>query len=153
MTGAQPAALQRLCEVFGLSPFECDVLLLCAGIELDGRFATLCSGAQGDPTRPWPTFALALAALDDAHWSALLPQGPLRRWRLIELSQGNAITTTPLHIDESVLHYLTDSHRPTSASLASCCPSMRRLIWYPRTTCWRSGSSAHGSARSLGACR
>jgi hypothetical protein len=112
MPGAQPAALQRLCEVFGLSPFERDVLLLCAGIELDGRLATLCSSAQGDPTRPWPTFALALAALDDAHWSALLPQGPLRRWRLVELSQSNAITTTPLHIDESVLHYLTGLASP-----------------------------------------
>jgi len=82
MIGDAPAALERLCEVFGLSPFERDTLLLCAGIELDGRFAALCASAQGDPSRPWPTFGMALASLDEAHWSALLPQTPLRRWRL-----------------------------------------------------------------------
>ena len=112
MTGDAPAALERLCEVFGLSPFERDTLLLCAGIELDGRFATLCASAQGDPTRPWPTFGMALAALDEAHWSALLPQAPLRRWRLVDPGQGGVITTAPLRIDESVLHYLTGLESP-----------------------------------------
>src|SRR5579875_2734065 len=31
----EPAPLQRLCAAFGLSPFERDLLLLCAGVELD----------------------------------------------------------------------------------------------------------------------
>ena len=62
MRGGRPAALQRLRDVFGLSPFESDVLLLCAGIELDGGFPALCASAHGDTTRPWPTFGLALAA-------------------------------------------------------------------------------------------
>ena len=112
MTGAQPAALERLCDVFGLSPFERDTLLLCAGIELDGGFAALCANAQGDAARHWPTFGLALAALDDAHWSALLPGAPLRRWRLVELGAGGAMTTAPLRIDEAVLHYLTGLESP-----------------------------------------
>lgn len=112
MPGARPAAIQRLSDVFGLSPFERDVLMLCAGIELDGRFAALCANAQGDPSRPWPTFGLALAALDDAHWSALLPHAPLRRWRLVELTQGSAITTSHLRVDEAVLHYLTGLDSP-----------------------------------------
>src|SRR5437763_1479835 len=34
-----PAALDVLCTRFGLSEFERDVLLLCAGVELDSRFA------------------------------------------------------------------------------------------------------------------
>lgn len=112
MTGARPAAIQQLSEVFGLSPFERDVLLLCASIELDGQFAALCASAQGDSARPWPTFGLALAALDDGHWSALLPHAPLRRWRLVELSPGGAITTASLRIDEAVLHYLTGLESP-----------------------------------------
>src|SRR5690348_458982 len=112
MTSDAPAALERLGEVFGLSPFERDTLLLCAGIELDGRFAALCASAQGDPARPWPTFGMALAALDEAHWSALLPQAPLRRWRLVEPGLGGIITTAPLRIDESVLHYLTGLESP-----------------------------------------
>ena len=32
-----PAALSRLCTAFGLSGFERDILVLCAGVELDGR--------------------------------------------------------------------------------------------------------------------
>jgi hypothetical protein len=102
-----PPLLDTLCATFGLSRFERDVLLLCAGIELDSKFASLCATAQGDTTRAYPTFSLALATLPDAHWSALAPNAPLRRWRLIEISNGNALTTSPLRIDERVLHYLT----------------------------------------------
>ncbi|MCA1554015.1 MAG: ATP-binding protein, partial [Chloroflexi bacterium] len=68
------SALDPLCQSFGLSAFERSVLLLCAGIELDSSFAPLCATAQGDPTRTYPTFSLALAAFaDTAHWSALAP--------------------------------------------------------------------------------
>ncbi len=80
-----PPALVRLAEAFGLSPFERDVLLLCAAAELDGSVAPLCARAAGDPARPYPTFGLALAALAEPHWSALAPVAPLRRWRLVEL--------------------------------------------------------------------
>jgi hypothetical protein len=93
-----PAALDRVCANFALSDFERDVLLLCAGVELDGSFADLCGGQ--------PTFGLALAALPGAHWSALSPDGPLRRWRLVETLPGERLTAGPLQIDERVLHYL-----------------------------------------------
>src|SRR5436309_735560 len=79
--GLPAPALETLCKVFGLSPFERCVLLLCAGLELDGTFASLCAAAQGDAARPYPTFGLALAALAEPHWSALAPSGPLRHWR------------------------------------------------------------------------
>src|SRR3989442_1457498 len=84
-----PSALERLCAAFGLSPFERDILLLCAGIELDSTFSTACAAAQGDPRKNLPTFGLALAALPDPHWSALSPGAPLRHWRLIELKGGD----------------------------------------------------------------
>jgi hypothetical protein len=101
-----PSALDTLCAAFALSPFERDLLLLCAGIELDASFADLCATAQGDPQWAYPTFSLALAALPEAHWNALIPTAPLRHWRLIEVGAGNILTTTPLRIDERVLHYL-----------------------------------------------
>ena len=47
-----------------------------------------------------------MAALPDAHWSALSPSAPLRYWRLIEVANGDVLTTNPLRIDERVLHYL-----------------------------------------------
>lgn len=102
-----PPALETLCKLFGLSAFERHLLLLCAGMELDADFPMLCSKAQGDGQRPFPTFSLALAALPEAHWSAINPSAPLRRWRLIEVNAGSGLVTSPLRIDERVLHYLT----------------------------------------------
>lgn len=104
---AEPTALDALCVSFGLSTFERDMLLLAAGTELDAGFASACAAAQGDPRRPSPTFSLALAALGQAHWSAILPTAPLRRWRLIEVGQGDTLLTSPLRIDERILHYVT----------------------------------------------
>jgi hypothetical protein len=102
-----PSALEMICETFELSSFERDLLLLCAGMELDARFASLCSLAHGNAAQAYPTLSLALAALADAHWSALRPDAPLRRWRLIEVGTGNALTLGPLRIDERILHFLT----------------------------------------------
>ena len=103
-----PPALAKLCAAFDLSPFEQDVLVLCAATELDGSIASLCARASGDPTRPYPTFGLALAALAKPHWSALAPIAPLRRWRLVELVNAGAdpLVTARLRIDERVLHHL-----------------------------------------------
>ena len=107
-----PAALDLACRSFGLSPFERDILLLCAGVELDAGFAALCAAARGDRGPSLPTFSLALAALPDAHWSALLPGAPLRRWRLLEVGEGASLTTSPLRIDERILHYLAGVASP-----------------------------------------
>ncbi len=99
-------ALVSICNAFKLSPFEQDILLLCAGIELDSRFSALCARLQDDPSKPFPTFSLALSVLSDAHWSAFSPAGPLRYWRLIEVGTGNAATQSLLKIDERVLNYI-----------------------------------------------
>jgi hypothetical protein len=96
-----PAALETLCAAFDLSPFERDVLLMCAGVELDSGFAA----AVARTGREHPTFGLALAALPEAHWSALTPEAPLRYWRLVEAS-GDSLTSGPLRVDERVLHHL-----------------------------------------------
>lgn len=101
------SALDRLCAIFGLTAFERALLLLCAGIELDSKFAPLCAAAHGDARRAHPTFSLALSVLPEPHWSALRPTGALRRWRLIEVGAGQSLTTSPLRIDERTLHFLT----------------------------------------------
>ena len=66
---AHPDAVDRVVLAFGLSPFERDLLLLCAGAELETRIAGLC----GDGAPGLPSFGLALAALADPHWSAITP--------------------------------------------------------------------------------
>jgi hypothetical protein len=105
---APPPALVLLGERLGLSQFEQEILLLCAAAEFDTRVAPLCARVQGDPARPFPTFALALSLFSDAAWDALSPERPLRYWRLIEVNQPGAqpLTTSALRIDERVMNYL-----------------------------------------------
>ncbi len=99
------SALDTLCSCFGLTPFERDTLILTAAAELDATTGGRCAAA-GDPARPYPTFSLALAALDDPHWSALAPVSPLRRWRLVEPDDDGPLTAARLRIDERILHFL-----------------------------------------------
>ena len=101
-----PPPLETLCTAFGLSAFERDVLLLCAGVELDSSMSIILEKACGTGRKPLPTFSLALAVLDDDHWSALLPSSPLRYWRLIEVSNTDSLTSAPLKIDECILHFI-----------------------------------------------
>src|SRR5437773_12010568 len=81
-----PSAIDVLVELFGLSPFERDFLLLCAGVEMDGALASHCARLNGGAGLAHATFGLALALLAEPHWSAITPVGPLRQWRLIELA-------------------------------------------------------------------
>lgn len=102
-----PPALDTLCALFGLSEFERRIVLLCAGVELDGEFAARCAAAPGSGGNPWPSFGLALAAFPGAHWDALANTAALRRWRMVETNGNGALVTNPLRIDERILFYLT----------------------------------------------
>lgn len=99
--------LGRLSAAFGLSVFECAILLLCAGFELEATWAPLCAAAQGDPQRSYPTFGLCLSLFSGGEWHYLTPEAPLRRWRLVHLEdRGGAFLLDRLRIDERILHYL-----------------------------------------------
>ncbi|HJP89011.1 MAG TPA: AAA family ATPase [Candidatus Limnocylindrales bacterium] len=96
-------ALDRIGRLFGLTAFERDTLLLCAAIELDAAIARRCVDLTGGP---WATFGLALATFPAAHWSALLPDAPLRSYRLLEPRPGQSLVMAPLQIAESIVHGL-----------------------------------------------
>lgn len=106
--GDNPPALTILSQRLGLTPFEQDILLLCAAIELDTGIGALCGEAQGDRAKPHPTFALAFTIFDDPSWDAICPERPLRYWRLVEIYQasGQPLTTSPLRADERIVNYL-----------------------------------------------
>ena len=103
-----PPPLVHLGAALGLSPFERNILLLCCGLEMDTRIAPLCALAQGDPGRPYPTFALAMALFPDPAWDAVFPTRPLRFWRLVEISQpaGVPLTVGALRADERITGYV-----------------------------------------------
>lgn len=101
-------ALITLSRRLDLSQFEKELLFLCAAMELDTRIPHLCARAQDDDSRPFPTFALALALFDNPSWDALSPARPLRFWRLIEINQPGAqsLTTSALRADERIVNYI-----------------------------------------------
>ena len=103
-----PPAIAVLSRLFNLSRFERDLLLLCAGLELDTQVASLCARAQNDSHRPYPTFALALALFDEPAWDVLSPERPLRRWRMLEINQPGhtPLTVSPLRADERIVNYI-----------------------------------------------
>jgi ATPase family protein associated with various cellular activities (AAA)/winged helix domain-containing protein len=130
-----PQALEELATVFGLTSFERTIVLLAAGCELSSSFAATVA-RLGDG-RPHATFGLALAVLDDAHWSALAPGGPLRAWRLVELAGGAGLTRRELHVDEPILHWIAglstpdprlEGHVAPAGPTLELTPSQRALV-------------------------
>ncbi len=101
-------ALSLLCGAFALSPFERDVILLCAGAELDPGIRSLCQRLSASSL---PTFSLALGSLSDPHMSALLPDSALRRALIIEVMTGDTLLHSALRIDERILHFLLGIER------------------------------------------
>ncbi|MEM8612442.1 MAG: AAA family ATPase [Cyanobacteria bacterium P01_H01_bin.105] len=102
-----PSALEQLSTLCHLSAFEQEILLLCAGMELDATFAPIFAALHGDAQRNYPTFSLALGNLLEPNWSALSPGAPLRHWQLVEVGPGKALTLSPLRLDERILNFLT----------------------------------------------
>jgi hypothetical protein len=153
----QPPAVDRLCELFGLSAFERDTLLLCAAVEMDSKLAARCGDAVGSPRRSCASFGLAMAALPEPHWSALTPWRPLRHWRLVEVEAGDGLTAARLRIDERILHYLAgvnglDARLGTLVEL--CEPSDRAADEHRRAAASAAGAleSAPGRAPVIHLC-
>jgi AAA+ superfamily predicted ATPase len=106
-TGPTPA-LVTCAEMFSLTPFERELLLLVAGAELDQRLRQAIAALNGGS--PMVNFSLALALLTQPHWDALSTDSPLRYWRLIDVEAVAAPATlmrAPLRIDERILHFIT----------------------------------------------
>ena len=123
-----PPALRLLADACGLSTFERQTLLLCAAMEIDSGFGALCARAQGDPAKPYPTFAMALALLEEPSWEALAPERPLRALRLLEVGQSGSqpLIAAPLRIDERVAAFLKGLNY-LDERLASLCTPVDEL--------------------------
>lgn len=117
---AHSPSLDVIAETFGLSEFERNILALCIGFEVDGEFAEEIL-AKCPKNAPGICLAFALQHLKDAHWSALTPDAPLRRWNLIEVGPSPALSTAPIRVSEAVLHYClgTPILDPQVAALSS----------------------------------
>ncbi len=111
----RPAALDELAELFGLSEFAVNTVLLGVGPEVDPELEPLYAYAQDDATRrhATPNLALALFCPDREDrlraLDALTPDAPLRRYRLLDVedgASGNTFGSRALVVPERVQAFL-----------------------------------------------
>lgn len=117
-----PPALLRLAAVFTLSDFECEVLMLCAGIELDAALAHTVAELQERRREGGVTWSLALRLLSHPNWSATLRDGPLQRFGLLICADvTGGVVDRKLRLDERVLNFLLgiDGSDPRLEAIAS----------------------------------
>ena len=120
-----PPAIDHLAELFGLSSFEREVILLCAGVEMDSELAALCGENSGNAQRNAANFGMAMGILSEPHWSALTPSRPLRRFHMVEVTPGQGLCYGALRLNERILHYLAGVNvlDPGLESLLDACPA------------------------------
>lgn len=105
---SQAPTLVFLSVLMGLSPFEENVLLFCAAMELDPSMGSLSIQAHDDSSKHLPTFGLCLSLFSGGSWQALAPSSPLRHNRLVTIHQS---ATTPLisaglRADERIVNFI-----------------------------------------------
>jgi SpoVK/Ycf46/Vps4 family AAA+-type ATPase len=110
-------SLPRLAQLFSLSPFDVDALLICLAPELDLKYEKLYAYLQNDVTRKRPTADLILnlccRSLDEKLQARtrLLSDAPLIKHELIlaaidPASEQTTLLSRALKIDERILNYL-----------------------------------------------
>ncbi len=112
--GSRLASLQG---IFGLSPFDMDLVLLALAPEIDLRYERLYAYLQDDVTRKRPTVDLALnllcssAAVKLTRRRRFAPEAPLIRHRVLRLSAdphqpGAPLLARYLELDEQIVRFL-----------------------------------------------
>lgn len=112
--------LEHLRQLFELTQFDLDALLICMAVELDLRYERLYAYLQDDVARKKPGIELALNLLApslelsvDAR-QRFSPEAPLVRFRLIELLEEPPHLPSPLlsrflKVDDRIVQYLLDA--------------------------------------------
>jgi len=115
----QYLALPRLAQLFGLSPWEERIVLICLAPELDRRYEKLYAYLQDDITRRRPSVDLALSLLFEAAEDRAAARvlfaaaAPLRRYGLVQLVEDAQIPTGHrlsqfLKLDDRIVDFLLD---------------------------------------------
>jgi len=124
--------LDRLSRLFGLSPFERDVLLVCLAVELDLRYERLYAYLQDDVTKKRPTVDLVLRLLGSSMESRLAqrqafePSAPLLRWDLVTLHDDPGARRPVL-----LARYLKLDDRIAAFLIGATSIDSRLFPWYP----------------------
>ena len=91
------AVLLHLADVFGLTDFERDLVLLCLGAEV---------GHPVVPPGSRVTAGWALGVLPGSHWSVFDPGQVLRHWDIVQLDPAAPLVGGGLRLDPDIAAYL-----------------------------------------------
>jgi SpoVK/Ycf46/Vps4 family AAA+-type ATPase len=108
--------LRRLAELFNLTPFDIEALLVCLAPELDLKYEKLYAYLQNDVTRKRPSMGLILDLLCRSleeklqARTRLVPKAPLLRGQLVRFAsdEHQSSLSRALRIDDRILNYLLE---------------------------------------------
>lgn len=108
--------LVRAREIFGLTPFEADVLLLCLCVEVDGRYGRLIAYLNDHAAMPRPTVGLALAIMGADSQASLrfAPHAPLRARQLVVLDGDGPLSTRAMSLADGFWPQLLATQEPVA---------------------------------------
>ena len=119
LAAGRPAAMDRLSQLFGLTPFDEDCLLLAAAPRLDAAFVALFGYAHDRLQVVTASQHLAIALLAGGEpetvrlgFERLSPVASLRRYRLVEGDEAVHSLLTPLETDERIARFLAGDDHP-----------------------------------------
>ena len=90
-----PPAIDLLYELFALTRFERQLLLLCAGVEMDSRLAEICAEAQGRPSRTTPRSGWRWRAFPTRIGARLPLRVPCAAFVCSRCKPGSNLTSAP----------------------------------------------------------
>jgi hypothetical protein len=99
------SVLDPLAATFGLTLAEQQVLLLCIAIEIVPDLNHLCAKVHGNPQQTYATLELVQKMIRYIDFQILLPESPLHKWQLIQVSLGSSLSQSPIRIDPTILSY------------------------------------------------
>lgn len=125
--------LPELQQLFGLTKFDVDALLICLAPEFDLRYERIYSYLQDDVTRKRPSVDLILNLLSEsieakiAARSFFSSKRPLLKYELLQLFDDSLDQPVPLlrkylKVDERIVRYLLGTDETESSALSYCTP-------------------------------
>jgi AAA+ superfamily predicted ATPase len=129
------SALSRLCQQFRLSPLEQDILVLCAGVEIDAELANLCvaiMNASGSGLLDGISVHFILSYLNsniapNELASILGSKSPLFQWNLLQRFDGYRFQSS-LKIESWTLEYLMGVESVPSPYRGNLSPTLIEVV-------------------------
>lgn len=103
-------AIEQLSSAFNISSDEQEILLLCAGLELNPIFSYLITQISSNLETNNLTLPLIKKIFPNSNFHIHHHESPLLNWQLISIAEGR-LTESPIKIDRRIYYYLLGSQQ------------------------------------------